>query len=251
MSINEVDTIKPVYLLSGDSYHHRKTRDPLIREMLGETGHQHPVVAYIGTASEDDPIFFNVIKTLFERSGAGRVELVPLADPEADLEYACALIKSSNVIFISEGDVDLGMRTLIERGMTGLIRKRFQAGAVLAGFSAGSILLSRQWVRWRDPDDNSTAESFDCIGIIPLVCDMHDETDGWEELKMLLRLRQVDGEIGYGIPTSMGLRIHPDNRIEAIGGVVHRYTYRDGRVDNIGDISPSFFVHPLEYEYQI
>jgi len=147
--------------------------------------------------------------------------------------------------------VELGMRTLRERGLAGLIRNRFQAGAVLAGFSAGSILLSRQWVHWRDPDDDSTAEPFDCIGVVPLVCDMHDEADGWEELKMLLRLRQVDGEIGYGIPTSMGLRIHPDNRIEAIGGMVHRYTFRDGRVDNIGDISPAFFVHQSEYEYQI
>ncbi len=238
-------------MLSGDSYHHRKSRDPLLREMLGETGISRPSVAYIGTASGDDPGFFQVIKTLFERSGAGRVELAPLARPDADVGHARKVIESSDVIFISEGDVSLGMKTLLERGVTGLIRERFLAGAVLAGFSAGSILLSRQWVHWRDPDDNSTAESFDCLGIIPLVCDMHDEADGWEELKTLLRLRMVNEEIGYGIPTSMGMRIHPDHRVEAIGGMVHRYTFRDGRVDNIGDISPTFFVHQSEYEYQI
>lgn len=244
-------TLKPVYLLSGDSYHHRKSRDPLIREMLAETGREKPSVAYIGTASGDDPHFFTVIKSLFERTGAGHVNLVPLASPGVDLLYARSLLAASDVIFLSEGDVDLGMKTLSQCGVTELIRERFLSGAVLAGFSAGSILLARQWVRWRDPDDNSTAEPFDCIGIIPLVCDMHDETDGWEELKTLLQLRQVEGEIGYGIPTSMGLRIHPDGRIEAIGGMVHRYTFRDGRVDNIGDISPAFFVHPSEYEYQI
>jgi peptidase E len=243
--------IKPVYLLSGDSYHHRKSRDPLIREMLAETGRPHPKVAYIGTANGDDPVFFKVIKTLFERSGAGKVDLVPLAASDTNLEHARSLLEASDVIFISEGDVDLGMNAIRERNIAGLIRDCFLAGAVLAGFSAGSIMLSRQWVRWRDPDDNSTAESFDCIGIVPLVCDMHDEADDWEELKTLLRLRQVNDEIGYGIPTSMGLRVHPDNRIEAIGGMVHRYTFRDGRVDNIGEISPAFFVHPLEYEYQI
>lgn len=242
---------KPVYLLSGDSYHHRKSRDPLIREMLAETGKLRPNVAYIGTASGDDPVFFTVIKTLFERTGAGRIDLVPLAAPDADRVSARALLESADVIFISEGDVELGMRLIRERNMADLIKARFLAGAVLAGFSAGSILLSRQWVHWRDPDDDSTAGAFDCIGIVPLVCDMHDEADGWEELKMLLRLRQVEGEIGYGIPTSMGLRIHPDHRIEAIGGIVHRYTFRDGRVDNIGDINPAFFVHQSEYEYQI
>ena len=243
--------VKTVYLLSGDSYHHRKSRDPLIREMLAETGLQNPSVAYIGTASGDDPLFFKVIRNLFERTGAGRVELVPLAAPDSDLAHARSLIETSDVIFISEGDVDVGMTTLRERGIAGLIQERYRAGAVLAGFSAGSILLSRQWVRWLNPDDDASAEPFDCIGIIPLVCDMHDEADGWEELKTLLRLRKVDGEIGYGIPTSMGLRLHPDGRIEAIGGMVHRYTFRDGRVDNIGDISPAFFVHPSEYEYQI
>ncbi len=243
--------IKSVYLLSGDSHHHRKSRDPLIREMLAETGRAFPSVAYIGTASGDALAFFNVIKTLFERSGAGQVNLVSLAAPEADLDYARSLIETADIIFISEGDVELGMRTIRERGMSELIRARFQAGAVLAGFSAGSILLSRQWVSWSDPDDDATAAAFDCIGIVPLVCDMHDEADGWEELKRLLWLRQVNDEVGYGVPTSMGLRIHPDQRIEAIGGSVHRYTFRDGRVDNIGDISPSFFVHESEYEYQI
>ena len=243
--------IKPVYLLSGESYHHSKSRDPLIREMLGETGRANPSVAYIGTASDDDPGFFKVIRTLFERTGAGSVDLVPLAAPAADLSHARGLIESADVVFISEGDVDLGMRTLRERGVVELLRERFRAGTVFAGFSAGSILLSRQWIRWHDPDDDNTAESFDCIGIVPLVCDMHDEADGWGELKQLLRLRQVDGEIGYGIPTSMGLRVQPNGTIEAIGGWVHRYTFRDGRVDNIGDISPAFVVHPSEYEYQI
>ncbi len=242
---------KPAYLLSGDSHHHRKTRDPLIREMLRETGRDRPAVAYIGTASGDDAAFFQVLQRLFERTGAGTVALAPLVAPEADLSHSRALLEQADVIFLSEGDVDLGMRVLAARGLVSLLHERFRDGAVFSGFSAGSILMSRQWVRWRDPADDSTAEPFDCLGLVPLVCDMHDEAHGWEELKTLIRLRRVDREIGYGIPTSMGLRVRPDGRIEAIGGFVHRYTYRDGRVDNIGDISPAFFVHPSEYEYQI
>jgi peptidase E len=242
---------KSLYLLSGDSHHHRKTRDPLIREMLRETGREHPSVAYIGTASGDDDAFFLVLQRLFERTGAGSVDLAPLATPDADLRHSRTLLEKADVIFLSEGDVDLGMRVLAERGFVSLLHERFHAGAVFSGFSAGSILMARQWVRWTDPADDATAEPFDCLGLAPLVCDTHDEADGWEELKTLIRLRRLDGEIGYGIPTSMGLRVLPDGRIEAIGGFVHRHTYRDGRVDNIGDISPAFFVHPSEYEYQI
>ena len=242
---------KPVYLLSGDAHHHRKTRDPLIREMFRETGKDRPAVAYIGTANGDDPGFFAVLQRLFERTGAGSVELATLSCPDADLRRARALIESADVVFLSEGDVDLGMRTLQASGLVPLLHERFAEGAVFCGFSAGSIMLTRQWVRWRDPADDSSAEPFDCVGIVPLVCDMHDEAEGWEELKTLLRLRRVHGEIGYGVPTSMGLRVAPDGAVEAIGGWVHRHTFRDGRIDNIGDIWPTFFVHLSEYEYQI
>ena len=244
-------TRKSVYLLSGDPHHHRKTRDPLIREMFSETEKERPVVAYIGTASGDDPGFFTVLQRLFERTGAGSVSLAPLSNPKVDIDQARALIEAADVVFLSEGDVDLGMRTLRASGLVPLLHERFTAGAVFCGFSAGSIMLARQWVRWRKPDDDASAEPFDCVGLVPLVCDMHDEAEGWEELKALLRLRRVDGEIGYGVPTSMGLRVMPDGRVEAIGGWVHRHTYRDGRVDNIGDINPAFSVHPSEYGYQI
>jgi peptidase E len=242
---------KPVYLLSGDAHHHRKTRDPLIREMFRETGKERPVVAYIGAANDDDPGFFRVLQRLFEQTGAGSVEMVPLAGPAADAHRARAILGAADVVFLSEGDVDLGMRTLQASGLAPLFHERFAAGVVFCGFSAGSIMLSRQWVRWLHPEFEASAEPFDCVGLVPLVCDMHDEADGWEELKTLLRLRRVDGEIGYGVPTSMGLRVMPDGRVEAIGGWVHRHTYRDGRVDNIGDISPAFSVHPSEYGYEI
>ncbi len=242
---------KPIYLLSGGSYHHRKARDPLVREVFRETGQLHPSVAYIGTASGDDPAFFRMLGSLFQRTGAGRVDLAPLYASDADLRRSRTVIEDADVIFLSEGDVDLGMQILQDRGMATLLRERFEDGVVFSGFSAGSILLSRQWVRWSDPDNDASAQPFDCLEIAPLVCDTHGEADGWEELKTLLSLRRVPGEIGYGIPTSMGLRVHADGRSEAIGGVVHRYVYRDGRVDNIGDIAPAFVVQPAEYEYQI
>jgi len=227
---------KPVYLLAGGSRLRRKSSDPLIGEMLRQVGHQDPFVAYIGAASGDDPWFFEAIKALFKQSGAGRVDLVELADPNDNRLKAQALLQSADVLFFSGGDVELGMKILHERGVLKLIHKRFRAGAVLGGLSAGSILLARQWLRWRDPEDDATAEPFDCIGIAPLICDMHDEDEGWEELKALLRLRQIEGETGYGIPASAGLCIHADKRIEAIGGVVQRFIFRNGRVEKTSEL---------------
>ncbi len=124
-------------------------------------------------------------------------------------------------------------------------------GASYQGVEYSDYLCERYGWQKGSVVDYASAQPFDCLEIAPLVCDTHGEADGWEELKTLLSLRRVPGEIGYGIPTSMGLRVHADGRSEAIGGVVHRYVYRDGRVDNMGDIVPAFVVQPSEYEYQI
>jgi len=224
---------KPIYLLAGGPRQRRKTHDPLIQQMLRETGRPKPSVAYIGAASRDNPGFFEIIKTLLAQNGAGQVDLVHLERPDRSLSEAKRRLESSDILFFSGGDVELGMEILQECRLAGLIRKRFKEGAVLAGLSAGSILLARQWVRWRDPDDDASAELFDCLGLVPLVCDMHDEDEGWEELKTLLHLRHVEGEIGYGIPASMGLRIYPDRRIEEIGGRVHRFRFMNGLVNTL------------------
>ncbi len=56
MSINKVDAKKQVYLLPGDFYHSRKTRVPLICEMLVETGFYRPTVAYIWPVGRVDNI---------------------------------------------------------------------------------------------------------------------------------------------------------------------------------------------------
>lgn len=228
-----VKGIKSVFLLAGGPFRRRESHDPLISEMLQEAGHPKPSVAYIGAASGDNAQFFKTIKSILEQHGAGTVELVPLAAPKSPLPAARRLIETSDILFFSGGDVELGMKILRERRLIELIHERFQAGAVLAGLSAGSILLAQQWVRWRDPDDDATAEPFDCLGIVPLICDMHDEDEGWEELKIILRLRHMVGEIGYGIPAGMGLRIHPDTRIEELGGKVRRFSFQEGRVGEL------------------
>ncbi len=224
---------KPVYLLAGGKQS-RKSTDSLIQEMLRAFGVARPAVAYMGAASGDDLQFLGFIEPLLRQAGAGRVELVALAEPGCNLKVARSCLKSADVIFFSGGDVELGMQLLLERHVIGLIRDRYQAGVVFAGLSAGSILLGPQWVRWRDPDDDSTAEPFECLGLVPVVCDMHDEAGGWAELKTMLCLRGINGEIGYGVPSGSGLCIHPDGSIKPMGGKVERFRFRDGRVEEWG-----------------
>ena len=98
-------------------------------------------------------------------------------------------------------------------------------------------MLAKEWVRWRNPDDDTTAEVFPCLGLAPVLCDAHDEEGGWEELKALLMLEK-EGCAGYGIATGTALRVFPDGRVEALGGAVHRYVRQGGKVKRIADVMP-------------
>ena len=101
-------------------------------------------------------------------------------------------------------------------------------------------MLAKEWIRWRDPDDDATAEVFPCLGIAPVICDTHGEQDGWEELQALLKLKE-DGVTGYGIVSGTAFKVFPDGRIEALGGAVHQYTKINGKVEKLADILPACY----------
>jgi peptidase E len=229
--------IKPVYLLAGGRSANRRANDLIIREAFRESGKKSPSVGYVGTASDDDEDFFNRLADMFRENGAGEVRHALLAPDDADISRAKYILMHMDMICISGGDVDSGMQKLKEREMVHFLTELYQKGKPLFGLSAGSIMLAKEWVRWRNPYDETTAEVFPCLRLAPVLCDTHDEEGGWEELKVLLMLEK-DGATGYGIATGTALRVFPDGRMEALGGAVHQYVSRGGKVKRISDVMP-------------
>jgi len=191
----------------------------------------------VGTASNDDEGFFNRLAGMFRENGAGEVKHALLASDNADISKAKTILRHSDMIYISGGDVDTGIQILKERRMVNFLAELYQEGKPFLGLSAGSIMLAKEWVRWRNADDDTTAEIFPCLAFAPVLCDTHDEGGGWEELKRLLMLEK-DSLTGYGIATGTALRVFPDGRVEALGGAVHRYVRRDGKVKRTSDMMP-------------
>jgi len=213
---------KPVYLMAGGHSGNHGAMTARIAAILAGTGTEHPGVAYIGTASGDDASFFAYAAGMIRKAGAGSVTLVRLAGRKAGSAGAAALLEAADAVFVSGGDVAEGMLWLEQHRMAPAIRRAFDRGAVFFGLSAGSIMLGTHWVRWKNPDDESSAQLFDCIGIAPLICDTHAEEDGWEELKTAVALSGT-GAVGYGIPSGGTLRIGPDGKLTALDRPAVRY----------------------------
>ncbi len=228
---------KPVYLLAGGRPSSRQTLDPLIQAVFRESGTASPIVAYVGTANDDSEDFFNRIAGILGEMGAYQVNHALISSRRANLKKAQDILQSAEIVFISGGDVDRGMQVLEEKHMTDFLFELYEQGKLFFGLSAGSIMLAREWVRWRDPEDDATAELFPCLGLAPVICDTHDEQDDWQELKTVLKLEQ-DNVKGYGIVSGTAIKVSPDGKVEALGGAIHQYIRYGGRVERNSDILP-------------
>ncbi len=230
----------PLFLLAGRPKETPKANrpDPLLRQVIAGCGQAQPNVAYLGSASGDHHGFFQMLAGLFRNAGAGDVVLAPTVGPSLHLAKTREILEHADVILVSGGDAEDGMRVLAEKRLIPLLRRRFQAGTPFIGLSAGSLMLSRQWVRWRDPADDASAETFPCLSFAPVFCDTHGENDDWEELLALLRL-SPPGTIGHGIPSGAALCVTPKGRLLALGDPVHRFALRAGRFTRLPDLPPS------------
>jgi len=165
------------------------------------------------------------------------VNLVPLASKKADPDKARAMLTTADAIFISGGDVEKGMQSLIDKNMVDFLRELNLNGKLFFGSSAGSLMLAKMWVRWRDPKDDTTAELFPCLDIAPVLCDAHAEADGFAELQTALTLAQ-NTDRGYGIASNTAIKCYPDGTVEAVGRPVWQFLKRGGKAVRIADLLP-------------
>ena len=213
-----------------------------LKAALAACGVKKPLVAYVGVASSDNLGFFKMLQAAFLGTGA-RLELARLARKNASVATARALLHDAHVIFMSGGDVELGMTLLRERGVDGDLRALAAAGKPFVGISAGSIMTGERWVRFPG-DDESRAETFECLGIAPLAMDAHSEDDGWSELRVLTRLagKRDPKFVGYGVPSKGRLLVEVSNgraKLSALGAPIARFTLRAGEVVEEAPLAPA------------
>ncbi|MBS2033019.1 MAG: Type 1 glutamine amidotransferase-like domain-containing protein [Deltaproteobacteria bacterium] len=227
---------RPMYLFaSGRGAQARATLERL-GPVLAQLNKERPTIAYIGVASfRDNWLVYLLVTGLLRMKVRCRITRVVIAPKNADLELAREQCLAADAIFFSGGDVDAGAQILRDKGMDAFFQDLAQTSKLFFGISAGSIILGREWVRWTAPADESSATIFPCLGIAPVICDVHDEEDDWPELRALLRLER-EGTVGYGITSGSCLKVSPDGGLSAEHGTVVRLALRDGVVERLPDL---------------
>lgn len=101
----------------------------------------------------------------FQHLGATNVKALPLIDKaSANAEEIIAALSQSRLIYLLGGFPHYLGQTLLRSRSWGAMRQAYESGAVLAGSSAGAMVLCQYYF---DPQSKKVAEG---LGLIPQVC---------------------------------------------------------------------------------
>jgi cyanophycinase-like exopeptidase len=215
---------KPVTLMAGKFGSRDFGTKPYLGDALRLTGKSAPLVLYIGAASSDDSGFGARISAVLEAAGAERVLWPKLTGPKKERERAREALAQADLVFVGGGDVEVGVDAFHAADLLGDLRAAARRGAVLAGMSAGAIMLGERWIRWpstKAGDDE--AETYACLGLVPCSLDTHGEADDWSEARSFaaVRAREVGKEANVlGVPSGAALVIDVDGALHARGAPV-------------------------------
>jgi hypothetical protein len=193
------------------------------------TGPGAPRAAYLGASNGDNPDFYSIFLAAVHPLGPAECRMIPAEPSESEL----AFLESADVILLAGGEVERGWHAFQASGVRDVIERRYHAGAVLIGISAGAVQLGN--VGWAESDPDA---AFPTWGLARFVVDAHAEDEGWSALRAVVRARGP-GARGIGIPLGGGVILHPDHTLQA----VRRAAYE---VSVVGDALVDALILPPE-----
>ncbi|WP_420128619.1 Type 1 glutamine amidotransferase-like domain-containing protein [Longimicrobium sp.] len=206
----------PLFLLADSQLLFWADEDgPFIDRIAACTGPGAPRAAYLGASNGDNPDFYSIFLAAVQPLGPAECRMIPAEPAESELAY----LESADIILLAGGDVERGWHAFQASGVRDLIERRYHAGAVLIGISAGAVQLGN--VGWAEADPDA---AFPTWGLARFVVDAHAEDEGWAALRAVVRARGP-GARGIGIPLGGGVILHPDHTLQAVRRAAYEVSF--------------------------
>jgi peptidase E len=160
----------------------------LERYVLAQARRPNPSVCFLATASGDSEAYIKKFYAAFAKYRC-RPTHVPLFARTPNLEGA---LLTQDVIYVGGGNTKSMLATWSEWGLPRVLRKAWNRGTVLAGFSAGAICWFESGVTdsWAD-----RLTGLPCLGFLPGTCCPHfdSEPERRPAVHRLVAARTVSG----------------------------------------------------------
>jgi peptidase E len=181
-------------------------RDPALVEYAVSlaAGGGKKQVCFIPTATGDSPFAIEAITEVF--AGREDVDFSVLAlFPQPSVPDVRAHLTAQDVLLVGGGSVVNLMAVWRAHGLAPVMRECWEAGVVLAGWSAGSLC----WHRGGPTDSfsDTLAVFADGLGLLPYSNGVHDSLDG-QPRRRLYREYVASGKLPAGYATEDGVGLH-------------------------------------------
>jgi dipeptidase E len=193
--------------------------------VLGLSGSERPRICYLPTAgAERDAGIASFFETFAGRTEPSVLRLFGV--PRAGLRE---FVLGQHVIWVSGGNTANMLAIWSVHGVDAALREAWEAGVVLAGWSAGAICWFEAGVT--DSFGPDLARLDGCLGFLPgSFCPHYDS----EELRPATYRRLIDGGLADGYATDDGVGLH-FRGTELAEAVSERPGGRAFRVERSGD----------------
>lgn len=213
--------LKPIFLLADSQLLFWQANDirflASARKLLRS---REPAAAYIGAANDDRPEFYEIFTAAMDAIGIRTCEMIRAGFSAGEAEF----VDGADILLLAGGSVERGWQAFRRSGLAAAIRRRYGEGALLIGVSAGAVHLGL--CGWPE-GDAAPDRLFDTFGLAPYAVGVHDEREGWQTLRRVVRSRGVQG---IGIPTGAGLIYHPDRSLEPVRFPAHLFSAEGERL---------------------
>lgn len=139
-------------------------------------GKANPVFTFLPTAAFDNCDENDATVTVFKKLGCD-CKILKLTDKSLTRGEIEAIILGSDIIYADGGNLEFLMKTFRETGADKALKKAYDKGIILSGFSSGMMCWFAEGY-----DDCAPGGEFmwiDCIGILPYAACPHFEGGNW------------------------------------------------------------------------
>ena len=180
--------------------------DPIHREILAKTKKKHPKILYIPTAVDDSGDEIAVFRQYYLGLGASEVEVLRLLGKENPSQASIRRkILEADAVYVNGGNTFHMLQVWKRYGVDTLLKKAYQQGIVMSGYSAGSIC----WFSYGCSDSFYKHRPFrlKAMNWHPALICPHYDSQAFRRPALKKIIKRTPGLVGIGLDEDAAIEI--------------------------------------------
>lgn len=169
------------------------------KEIVRLSGKNNPKLLFIGTASKENPIYFDAIKKIYEKLGC-IVEPLNILNENINIEAIKQKVLSIDIIYIGGGNTKFMLNEWRKIHLDKILIEAYNKGIVMAGFSAGCYC----WFKYN-------YELIEGLNIINCISCVHYNEKNEEKRKEFYNTIKDNNMIGIALENGTAIEYIDDN----------------------------------------